>query len=105
MHWILWLSLGVIYLLFGWAVYIGCRSWRNVGPKRRIAGLLPLCPHLALLVCILVCLVLTLKCGAAAQGSRCINAQFLYSVLVVFILPVPALVGTSLALRMFKSTQ
>jgi hypothetical protein len=103
MHWILWLSLGVIILLFCWAVYAGYRSWRSIGAKKRIAGLLLLAPHLFLIVCLIVCVVLSLLCGVAAQGSRCFNNQFVFGVLVVFILPVPALVGTTLALMMFRS--
>jgi|SRR5580658_2163815 hypothetical protein len=103
MHGILWLSLGAIILLFCWAVYAGYRSWRNIGPKKRIAGLLLLAPHLLLIVCLIVCVVLSLMCGVAAQGSRCFNEQFVFGVLVVFILPVPALVGTALALILFRT--
>jgi hypothetical protein len=102
MSWVLWASLGVIFLLLFWAVYAGYRSWRTIGPKRRIAGVLLLLPHVLLVVFLTVSLVLSLQCGAAAQGSRCFNAQFGYAVLVVFILPVPALIGTSLAFMMFK---
>jgi hypothetical protein len=103
MHWVLWLSLAVIILLFCWAVFVGCRAWRNIGIKKRIAGVLLLAPHLLLIVCLIVCVALTQSCGVAAQGSRCFNAQFAYGVLTLFILPVPALVGTSVALIVFRS--
>ena len=51
---------------------------------------------------VVVCIVLSLLCGQAPQGTRCFNTQFLCGVLMLFILPLPALAGTLLALRMFK---
>jgi len=102
MIWLLWLVFGLIVASFCWALRVGYRSRQEVGPKKWIAGLVLLLPHLILVVCITVCIVLTLSCGAASPGSPCFNAQFLYSTLVMFILPIPALIGTSVALRLFK---
>ena len=66
--------------------------------RQRIGGLLLLSPHFLLIVCIVVLLV----CGKAPQGSRCFNDQFASGVFALFILPLPTLVGTSVALSMFR---
>ena len=92
------LLLGGIVLAFCGVVYAACRSWRKMAARKRIAGLLLLVPHFLLVVCIIV----SLLCGHPPQGSQCFNTQFFCAVLVVFILPVPALAGTLLALLMFK---
>jgi hypothetical protein len=92
------LLLCVIVLAFCGVVYVAYRSWRKMGPKKRIAGLFLLVPHFLLVVCIVV----SLLCGHPPQGSPCFNTQFLCGVLLVFILPLPALAGTVLALIMFK---
>jgi len=92
------LLLSAIALVFCWAVYSAYRSWPKMGPKRQIASLFLLTPHFLILVCIVV----SLLCGHPPQGSPCFNRQFVCAVLLVFILPLPALVGTLLALIMFK---
>jgi len=92
------LLLCAIVLAFGGVVYVAYLSWRKMRPRKRIASLFLLAPHFLLVICI----ALSLLCGQAPQGSRCFNTQFLCGVLMVFILPLPALAGTLLALRMFK---
>jgi hypothetical protein len=94
-----WLGLlYVIVLAFFGVVFLGCLSWGKMGAKKRIAGVLLMAPHFLLVVCIGVGLL----CGQAPQGSSCFNTQFFAGVLMVFILPVPALVGTLAALIMFS---
>jgi hypothetical protein len=97
MRWIL-LLLGLIIVAFCGMVYAACRSWRTMGIGKRIVGLLLLSPHFLIIVCIIV----SLLCGHPPQGSQCFNTQFVCGVLIVFILPVPALVGTITAFIMFK---
>jgi hypothetical protein len=92
------LFLCLIVLAFCGMVYAAYRSWRKMGAGKRIMGVLLLSPHFLLIVCIVV----SLLCGQAPQGSRCFNAQFLCAVLMVFILPLPALAGTVTALILFK---
>jgi hypothetical protein len=95
----IWLLLpGVIVLAFCGVVYVACLAWRKMGLKKRIAGLLLLAPHFLLIVCVVV----SLLCGHPPQGSPCFNRQFVCAVLIVFILPLPALVGTLLAFGIFK---
>jgi hypothetical protein len=65
---------------------------------KRIMGVLLLAPHFLLVVCIVV----SLLCGHPPQGSRCFNTQFVCAVLIVFILPVPALAGTVTAFVIFR---
>jgi hypothetical protein len=89
--------LAVAVLVFFVAVYFASRSWGKMGTGKRIAGLLLLAPHFLLLACIVVSLLY----GHPPQGSPGFSAQFICGVLVVFILPVPALVGTVSALVMF----
>src|SRR5580704_6762682 len=90
----IWLLLPcVIVLVFCGAAYIACLAWRKMGFRKRIASLLLLTPHFLLIVCIVV----SQLCGHPPQGSRCFNTQFVCAVLLVFILPLPALVGTALA--------
>jgi hypothetical protein len=103
MYWFPMLALGLIVLAFCWALYVAYRSWRTLGLKRRIVGLLLLTPHLILIGCVLWSLSLSLSCGRAPQGSSCFNAQFASGVFMVFILPVPAVIGTGLALWVLKS--
>jgi hypothetical protein len=90
----IWLLLpGAIVLVFCGAVFLACLAWRKMGPGKRIASLLLLAPHFLLIVCIVV----SQLCGHPPQGSPCFNRQFVCAVLIVFILPLPALVGTVLA--------
>jgi hypothetical protein len=94
----LWLLLlCAIVLALCAVVYLAFVSWGKMGPKRRIASLLLLAPDFLIVVCIVV----SALCGHPPQGSRCFNGQFICAVLLVFILPLPALVGTLVALGMF----
>jgi hypothetical protein len=94
----IWLLLCLIVLAFCGVAYAAYLSWRKMSVGKRIMGVLMLSPHFLLVVCIVV----SLLCGHPPQGSRCFNTQFLCSVLLVFFLPLPALVGTLAALIMFK---
>ena len=91
------LLLCAIVLAFCGTVCVAYLAWRKMGPRGRIASVLLLVPHFLLVVCIVV----GLACGQAPQGSRCFNAQFFCGVLMLFILPLPALVGTVAALTLF----
>lgn len=99
MKWLLPVVFCLIVLVFGWVVYVGCRAWGKMGWGKRIGGALLLVPHFLFITCILM----SLSCGHPAQGSACFNTQFICAVLVVFILPLPALVGTLVAVWMFRS--
>ena len=92
------LVLGAIILAFGGMVYAACRAWRKMSAGKRIVGVLLLSPHFLLIVC----LVVSLLCGHPAQGSHWFNVQVVCAVLLVFILPLPVLVGTLTALVMFR---
>ena len=96
--WFPLLLLSLIVLSFCGAVYAACRSWRKMGPGKRIAGVLLLAPHFLLAVCV----VMSLLHGQAPQGSHDFNTAFASDVLLIFILPLPALVGTLAALVMFR---
>jgi hypothetical protein len=94
----MWLALLCLFVLaFCAAVYAVCRSWRKMSAGKRIMGVLLLSPDFLLAVCVVV----SLQCGHPPQGSHCFNTQFVCAVLMVFILPLPALVGTITALIMF----
>jgi hypothetical protein len=90
--------LGLIVLAFCGMVYAACRSWPKMSPGKRILGVLLLSPHFLLIVC----LVVSLLCGHPPPGSPCFNTQFVCGVLLVFFLPLPAVVGTITALVIFK---
>jgi hypothetical protein len=92
------LLLCLIVLVFCIAVYAACRTWRKMGAGKRILGVLLLSPHFLFIIC----LVVSLLCGHPPPGSRCFNTQFVCGVLIVFFLPLPALVGTLAAFVMFK---
>ena len=94
----IWLLFGLIVLVFGGVVYAACRSWRKMSAGKRTMGVLLLSPHFLLIVCIAV----SALCGHPPRGSRCFNVQFLCGVLLVFFLPLPALVGTLAAFSMFR---
>lgn len=86
-------AIGIFALIvgaLGGVVFIAVRSWSKLSPGQRIVSTLLLTPHFLMIVCILV----SLACGHPPQGSVCFNRQFVCAVLIVFILPVPALVGT-----------
>jgi hypothetical protein len=91
----------VIVLAFFAAIYFAARSWGKMRPGKRIAGLLLLAPHFLLLACFVV----SLLNGHPPQGSPGFSTQFICAVLIVFILPLPALVGTISALVIFRRAQ
>jgi len=97
MHRIWLLLLCVVVLVFFGFVYLAYLSWPKMTLKKRIASLLLLAPD----ILIIVCIIASVSCGHPPQGSRCFNTQFLCGVLLVFILPLPALLGTLVALGMF----
>jgi len=90
MHTAWYLLLGGIVLSFCAVVFFVVRSWPRISPGKRVVSILLLTPHLAMNVCILV----SLAYGHPQQGSAGFNAQFLCGILIVFILPLPALAGT-----------
>jgi hypothetical protein len=92
------LVLAVVVLAFGGAAYLAARSWRTMGTGRRILGLLFLAPHFLIVACIFV----SIACGHPAQGSPGFSTQFICGVLIVFILPLPALAGTIAAVTIFQ---
>ena len=95
----IWLLLPcAIVLVFCGTVFLACLAWRKMGVRKRVGGLLLLAPHFLLIVCIVV----SQLCGHPPQGSACFNRQFVCAVLIVFILPLPALVGTVLASVIFN---
>ena len=91
----------LIVLAFGGVVYAGYLSWRKMGAGKRILGVLLLSPHFLVVVCIVV----SLLCGHPPQGSPCFNRQFVCAVLFMFILPLPAFVGTITALIIFRTAR
>jgi nucleoside recognition membrane protein YjiH len=97
MHGIWLFLLCVVVLVLLAVVYLAYVSWPKMARKKRIASLLLLAPDFLIIVCIVV----SASCGHPPQGSQCFNTQFLCGVLLVFILPLPALVGTLAALGMF----
>jgi len=101
MQWIVLSIIFVVTLAFCGAVYVAFRNWRKAGPGRRIAGLLFLVPHLLLLICIAI----SSSVGKAPQGSPRFNEGFFTSVLIVFILPVPAALGTITSLSLFLTAR
>ena len=97
MQWIVWSGIGVVVLAFCALLYVALRSWRKIGTGRWIVGLLLLIPHFLLLVCI----PFALQGGNAPQGSPRFNEAFAADVYMMFILPVPALLGSIAALLVF----
>jgi len=97
----------VVLVVLRFTTTWGRQYWRITGDyftgRRSVGvwlmlGVLLLSPHFLVMVCIVV----SLRCGHPAQGSPCFNTQFICAVLMVFILPVPALVGTVAALIIFR---
>lgn len=97
MQWIVVSIMSAVVLAFCAMLYVAARSWRKIGRGRRIAGTLLLVPH-ALLV---VCMAVGLRAGNAPQGSARFNQGFAADVFMVFILPVPTLLGSMAALFVF----
>jgi hypothetical protein len=95
------LVLLVIVLVFCWVVYAACLAWPKMRPGKRVLGSLLLIPHFLLVLC----LPFSLFGGSAPMGSAGWNAAFFADVLVVFILPLPALAGTVAALVIFRNAR
>jgi hypothetical protein len=90
-----------IVLALGGVVYAGFRSWPRLSRGKRIASVLLVAPHFLLAACI----VFAMLYSRAPMGSPRSNTVFFAEVLMVFILPVPALVGTVVALSLFFSAR
>ena len=97
MQWLVGSILGAVVLAFGALVYLAARAWPRIGTGKRIAGLLLMVPHLLLVVCI----PFALRAGHAPQGSQRFNEGFAADVFMVFLLPIPAFVGSLSALFVF----
>jgi hypothetical protein len=100
MHGILLLLCGIV-VVFCAVIYVVLRFWRRMSAGKRIASVLLLAPYFLLIVSFAV----SLACGHPRQGSDCFNRQFVCGVLIVFILPVPTLVGTVAALVLATSAR
>jgi hypothetical protein len=101
MRLILPLVLLVIVLAFCGVVCAACLAWPKMRPGKRVLGSLLLVPHFLLLLCI----PFSLFGGSGPMGSSAWNAAFSADVLVVFILPLPALAGTMAALVIFRNAR
>ena len=89
---------GAIALAFCALLYLAARSWRKIATWKWITGLVLLVPHFLLLWCIEV----SLRNGNAPQGSARWNEAFGADVYMMFILPVPALLGSLGSFLMFR---
>jgi hypothetical protein len=101
MRLILPLVLLVIILAFCGVVYAACLAWPKMRRGKRFWGSLLLIPHFLLLLCI----PFSLHGGSAPMGSSAWNAAFFADVLVLFILPLPALAGTVVAFVIFRNAR
>ena len=101
MRLILPLVILAIFLAFCGVVYAACLAWPKMRPGKRVLGSLLLVPHFLLLLCI----PFSLRGGSAPMGSSDWNAAFSADVLVIFILPLPALAGTMAALVIFRNAR
>jgi len=97
-QWIALVVFCVAVLAFFAALYFAGISWPKMGIKGRIATPLLLAPHFLLIACVVDSLLI----GHPPQGSPGFNTQFVCAVLAMFILPLPAFVGTIAAFVMFK---
>jgi hypothetical protein len=97
-EWIVLSAAGVLALAFCLLLYLAARAWRKIATWKWITGLLLLVPHFLLLWSIEV----ALRNGNAPQGSARWNEAFGAEVYIMFILPVPALLGSLGALLIFK---
>lgn len=91
----------VLVLVFIFALYMACRSWGKLKPGKRVFAILLLLPHLL----IILCFVANMSCGNGEVGSACYSRQFVSAVLAFFILPLPSLVGTLAAMRIFMTAR
>ena len=101
MHLILPLVLLVIVLAFCRAVYAACLAWPKMRPGKRVLGFLLLIPHFLLVLY----MPFSFSGGSAPMGSSGWNEAFFADVLVLFILPLPALAGTIAALVIFRNAR
>jgi hypothetical protein len=101
MRLILPLVLLVIILAFCGVVYAACLAWPKMRRGKRVWGSLLLIPHFLLLLCI----PFSLHGGSAPMGSSSWSAAFFADVLVLFILPLPALAGTVVAFVIFRNAR
>jgi hypothetical protein len=101
MRLILPLVLLVVVLAFCAVVYAACLAWPKMRPGKRVGGALLLVPHFLLVLCI----PLALRGGSAPMGSSGWNEAFFADVLVLFILPLPALAGTVAAFVIFRNAR
>jgi len=85
-----------IVLVFILALFLAYRSWGRLKPGRRFFALALLAPHLLLILCFAA----NMSCGGGV-GSGCYSRQFVSAVIAFFVLPVPSLIGTVAALRIF----
>ena len=97
-EWIVFSVAGLVALAFCALLYLAARSWRKIATWKWIIGLLLLVPHLLLLACI----PFVLQGGNAPQGSARWNEAFGAEVYMMFILPVPALLGSIGSFLVFK---
>jgi 4-amino-4-deoxy-L-arabinose transferase-like glycosyltransferase len=97
-QWIVLAVAGVIALAFCALLYLAARSWRKIATWKWMTGLLLLIPHFLLLWFFAV----SLLNGNAPRGSDGWNAAFAANAYIVFILPVPVLLGSIGALLVFR---
>jgi hypothetical protein len=83
---------------FIWVLVIGIRAWQSPRWRNRISGILFLLPNALLIASIIP----YAACGRAGEDSPCFLVPVLSVIFVDFILPLPALLGTLLALRGFS---
>lgn len=95
--WIVPAVIGVVVFAFCALLLVAARSWPKIRPRNRIVGLLLLLPHFLLLVC----LALALRDNGAPQGSARWNEGFGASIYAMFLLPIPALLGSIGSLLVF----
>jgi hypothetical protein len=85
-----------VVLVFILALFLAYRSWGRLKPGKRIFALVLLAPHFPMILCFAA----NVSCGGGV-GSACYNRQFVSAVLAFFILPLPSLIGTAAALKIF----
>jgi hypothetical protein len=86
-----------IVLVFIFAGCMAYRSWSKLRPGKRALAIMLLVPHFLLILCFMA----NLSCGNGAVGSACYTRQFVSSILAVFFLPIPSLIGTAAAIGIF----
>jgi len=86
-----------IVVVFILAAFLAYRSWSKLKPGKRMFAVLLLLPHFLLILCFAA----NISCASGGVGSVCYTRQFISAVLAFFILPLPTLIGTLAALRIF----